>query len=39
MIDRLGARLALNLTPADCGVRVDRNIKMRMIMRITVHMS
>ena len=38
-MDRPGARLALNLTPADCGVRVDRNIKMRMIMRITVHMS
>lgn len=39
MIDRLGARLALSLTPVDCGVRVDKNIKMRMIMRITVHMS
>lgn len=39
MIDRLGARLALNLTPADRGVRVDKSIKMRMIMRITVYMS
>lgn len=39
MMGRLGARLTRNVTPADCGVRVDRSTRMRMIMRILVHMS
>lgn len=39
MMDRLGARLTRNVTPADCGVRVDRSIKMRMIMRTLVYVS
>lgn len=40
MTGRHGARLTRNVTPAGCGsMRVDRRIKMRMIMRILVHVS
>lgn len=39
MMDRHGARLTRIVTPADCGMRVDRSIKMRMIMCIQVYVS
>lgn len=39
MMDCHGARLTRNVTPADCGKRVDRGTKIRMIIRILVHMS
>lgn len=39
MMDRHGARLTRIVIPADCGVRVDRSIKMRMIMRIIIYVS